>query len=254
MTVIVAHRGASGHAPENTIEAFRMAVEMGADAVETDVHLTADGQLALIHDETLDRTTDRGGRVADLTMGDIAAADAGHAFERGGEHPYRRKGLRVPTLPQLLEWLPDSVGLVVEIKARAAVDATIDALRDHPIRDGDRLQLISFDEGALARARELDPDIATGYLLVPGDSIERGLEYAVHNGHAAVHPWEGDLGLNPLPILQQALAYGRRIGCYVVNEPDRMQELAAFGLWGFVTDYPDVAREALSRLPPRQGP
>jgi glycerophosphoryl diester phosphodiesterase len=224
---------------------------MGADAIETDVHLTADGRVALIHDDTLDRTTDRRGPVAAMTLEAICQADAGYEFERDGAFPFRGRGLQVPTLAELLEWLPETTGLVVEIKARAAVEATVEALRGHSVRDGGRLQVISFDEHAIDRVRELDPGIPTGYLLVPGENIEHALEYAVTNGHAAVHPWEGDLGLNPLPLLQQTRAYGLGIGCYVVNEPNRMQELAALGMWGFVTDYPDVAREAVARVPPR---
>ena len=249
MTLVVAHRGASGHAPENTMEAYRLAVEMGADAIELDVHLTADGQLAVIHDETLDRTTDRGGRVADLTMDDIRVADAGYAFQRPGDagFPFRGRGHRVPSLPDVLDWLPHGVGLVVEVKARAAVDETVRVLRDAPVRQAGRATLISFDEASIERARELDPEMPTGYLLVPTQPIEPALVWATEHGHTAVHPWEGDLGLDPAPLLAQAKAYGRQVGCYVVNDPERMQHLAAYGLWGFVTDLPDVARAALPR-------
>ena len=249
MTVIVAHRGASAQAPENTMEAFRLAVELGADAIELDVHLTDDGQLAVIHDETLDRTTDRGGPVASLTMDDIRAADAGANFHRADDagFAFRGRGLRVPSLPEVLEWLPPSLGLVIEIKARAAVDPLVEALRGHPVRDGDRLQVISFDQPSIERVHELDPSIPTGYLLVPGESVELALTWASSRGHAAVHPWEGDLGLDPMPTLAQAQAFGLRVGCYVVNDPTRMQHLAACGIWGFVTDQPDVAVAALGR-------
>lgn len=231
------------------MEAYRLAVEMGADAIELDVHLTADGQLAVIHDETLDRTTDRGGAVAGLTMDDIRTADAGHGFQRTGDagFPFRGRGHRVPALPEVLEWLPDGTGLVVEIKARAAVDETVRLLREHPVRAAGALSLISFDEACIERVRELDPEIPTGYLLVPAQPFEAALVWATEHGHAAVHPWEGDLGLDPAPLLAQAMAYGRQVGCYVVNDAQRMQHLAAYGLWGFVTDLPDVARAALPR-------
>jgi glycerophosphoryl diester phosphodiesterase len=252
MTVVVAHRGASAHAPENTMEAYRLGVEMGADAIELDVHLTADGHLAVIHDDALDRTTDRTGRVADMTMEAIREADAGATFSRASDsgYPYAGTGLTVPTLAEVLAWLPEDVGLVIEIKARAAADAVVASVADQPVRSSGRLSVISFDEAAIERVHELDPDIKTGYLLVPTQPIEPALVWATEHGHVGVHPWEGDLGLDPLPLLAQARAYGREIGCYVVNDPDRMRHLAACGLWGFVTDQPDVARQALGPREP----
>jgi glycerophosphoryl diester phosphodiesterase len=246
VTLVVAHRGAAGQAPENTMEAFRLGVEAGADAIELDVHLTADGQLAIVHDEMLDRTTDRSGSVATMTMDEIRAADAGYRFEASdGSFPFRGTGLRVPNLPEVLDWLPDGIGLVVEIKARAATGATVDALGASRVRAAGAASVISFDEAAIEQAHELDPELPTGYLLVPSQPIEPAMSYAVQHGHVAVHPWEGDLGMDPAPILSMAQAYGRLVGCYVVNEPERMQQLAAYGLWGFVTDQPAVARQAL---------
>lgn len=249
MTIVVAHRGASTQAPENTMEAFRLGVEAGADAIELDVHLTSDGQLAVIHDDTLDRTTDRTGPVVERTMDEIRDADAGATFVRSGDsgYPFAGRGLTVPTLPEVLAWLPDAVGLVVEIKARAAADAVVEAVRDHPVRMSGRLAVISFDEQAIERVRELDREIKTGYLLVPTQPVEPALVWATEHGHTGVFPWEGDLGLDPLALMAQAQIYGREIGCYVVNDPERMQHLAACGLWGFVTDVPDVARAALGR-------
>ena len=246
MTLVVAHRGAPAVAPENTMESYRLAVEMGADAVELDVHLTADGKLAVIHDETVERTTDLTGSIASMTMKQLRTADAGYRFEApDGSFPFRGTGLKVPTLAEVLKWLPSGTGLVVEIKARAATAPTIAALRGSRVRAEGAVSLISFDERAIDEARGLDPEIPTGYLLVPSQAIEPALVYAVEHGHAAVHPWDGDLGLDPSSNLQLANAYGRLMGCYVVNDPARMQQLAALGLWGFVTDAPDVGRQAL---------
>jgi len=251
VTLVVAHRGAVAVAPENTMEAFRLAVEMGADAVELDVHLTADGKLAVIHDETMDRTTDLTGPIASMTMKQVRAADAGFRFEApDGSFPFRGKGLTVPTLAEVLTWLPEGIGLVVEVKARQAIAPTIKALGASRVRAAGAATLISFDEATIDEAHALDPDLPTGYLLVPAQPVEAALIYAVEHGHVAVHPWEGDLGLDPGPILAQAQAYGRLMGCYVVNDPQRMQQLAAYGLWGFVTDVPDIGRQALG---PRAG-
>jgi glycerophosphoryl diester phosphodiesterase len=250
MTVVVAHRGASAQAPENTMDAFRLAVEMGADAIELDVHQTRDGKLAVIHDDTLDRTTDATGAISELTMDEIRKADAGARFTApDGSLPFAGRGLQVPTLAEVVDWLPEGIGLVVELKARGAVDGCVEALRDSAVRAAGRASVISFDEGAIDRAHELDPELPTGYLLVPSQPFEPAMRWAVERGHLAVLPWDGDLGMDPAPMLAQALAYGRRVGCYVVNDPQRMQHLAAYGVWGFVTDQPDVAREALG---PRQ--
>ncbi len=250
MTLVVAHRGAAADAPENTMLAYQLAVDMGADAVEVDVHLSADGKLALIHDESLDRTTNLAGPVAGKTMAQIRRADAGYRFEMtDGSFPFRGKKLRVPTLDEVLAWLPEGIGLVVELKALEATAPTIEMLRSSRVRAAGALSVISFDERTLDEVRRLDPELPTGYLLVPFQSAEPALTYAVEHGHAAIHPWEVDLGLDPAPILALARAYGRLVGCYVVNDPERMKQLAALGLWGFVTDLPGVARVALG---PRQ--
>jgi glycerophosphoryl diester phosphodiesterase len=186
-----------------------------------------------------------------MTMKQIRAADAGHSFEAAdGSFPFRGKGARVPTLDEVLAWLPDGVGLVVEIKARDATGPTVEALRASSVRAASAVSVISFDEGAIDDAHRLDPGLSTGYLLVPSQAMEPALTYAVEHGHAAIHPWEGDLGLDPAPLLSRARAFGCLVGCYVVNDPERMKQLAALGLWGFVTDVPGVAREALGS---RQG-
>jgi len=248
MTLIVGHRGSPAQRPENTLPSFELAVEQGVDAIELDVHLTTDGQLAVIHDATLERTTDLTGIVAQMTMDAIRGADAGYHFGTDDEtHPYRGQGLRVPTLPDVLEWLPGGIGLVVELKSRDAADAAVAALRDSGVVKAGLATVISFDEQAIDRVRELDATLPTGLLLVPYDKLDRVLTWAVEHRHQGVYPWEGDLGLDPMPLIAQAMAFGIRLGCYVVNDPQRMQHLSATGLWGFVTDVPDVARAALGR-------
>src|SRR5438105_10865643 len=111
MTLVVGHRGSPAQRPENTLPSFELAVEQGVDAIELDVHLTADGQLAVIHDATLERTTNLSGSVAQMTMDAIRAADAGYRFGPDeATHPYRGQGLHVPTLPEVVDWLRDGLG------------------------------------------------------------------------------------------------------------------------------------------------
>ena len=187
------------------------------------MHLTADGQLAVIHDETLDRTTDRTGIAwPSQTMDAIREADAGATFAREGDSgfPFAGAGHRVPTLPEVLTWLPEGIGLVIEIKARAAADAVVEAVRGHAARPDGRLAVISFDEAAIERVHELDPAIRTGYLLVPGQPVEPALDLG---GGARARR---RLSMGRRPRDRSDAAHGRgcglgvEIGCYVVNDPD----------------------------------
>lgn len=246
MTLVVAHRGDSSRAPENTLEAFRLGVEAGADAIELDVHLTADGQLAVVHDPSLGRTTDRTLSVATSTLADVQAADAGWAFAGpSGDYPFRGQGVHVPSLTEVVAWLPEGIGLAVEIKAPEAADAVVTTLDGSPVRAAGLVTVMSFHESAIERARELAPDLPTGLLLVPGDSFERGLKWVLEHGHKAVFPYDGDLGVDPTANVMEAASWECRVGCYVVNDPERMQMLAASGVWAFVTDVPAVAHGTL---------
>src|SRR5215212_7629564 len=116
--VNLAHRGASDIAPENTIEAFRLAVEAGAGGLELDVHITRDGRLVVIHDATVDRTTGGTGAVSGMTIDELRGLDAGYKFspEAGPTRPYRGRGVRVPTLDEVLEEFP-GVAVNIDIKA-----------------------------------------------------------------------------------------------------------------------------------------
>src|SRR5918993_3646085 len=125
--VNLAHRGASALAPENTIEAFRLAVEAGAGGLELDVHLTRDGHVVVLHDATVDRTTDGEGPVSEMTLEELRAFDAGHNFspDGGPSRPYRGRGVRVPILEEVLREFP-GVAVNIDIKAgRPGIEAAV---------------------------------------------------------------------------------------------------------------------------------
>ena len=147
----IAHRGASGHAPENTLAAFRKAVEMGVDGIEMDIHLSADDEVVVIHDSTLDRTTDAEGQVAGLSLAEIREADAGD-------------GERVPTLGEALDAIPLDVLAFVEIKAAAATPHAVRIVQEMDRLD--QVVVISFDSDALRTLRQLDSRIPMGLLLL----------------------------------------------------------------------------------------
>ncbi|MEJ2679856.1 MAG: glycerophosphodiester phosphodiesterase family protein, partial [Gemmatimonadota bacterium] len=115
--LLIAHRGGAGLAPENTMAAFRQAVDRWpVDMMELDVHATADGHCVVIHDPTVDRTTNGQGVVAALSLAELQTLDAGYRFELDGEQPFRDRGVRIPTLDEVLDALPD-MRLTIEVKA-----------------------------------------------------------------------------------------------------------------------------------------
>ncbi|MFN2483804.1 MAG: glycerophosphodiester phosphodiesterase [Candidatus Limnocylindria bacterium] len=244
MTLVLAHRGAPFAAPENTMPSFEIGARTGVDAIELDVHLSADGRLVVIHDPTLDRTTDRTGAVAALSLDAIRAADAGHAHtvDGGASFPFRGRGLRVPTLVEVLDWLPVNLGIVVEVKAVEATEPTVDLLRRRGVAG--RASVISFVLEAIERSRAAAPEIPTGLLLEPGDDFDEGLARATAGGHATLNLDDTALGTDPRPLVERAGSAGVRVGSYVVDEQERMRVLAAAGVGAFVTNRPDVAAAA----------
>ena len=146
---VIGHRGNAAHAPENTLESFRQAIAAGADCIELDVHLSADGVAVVIHDATLDRTTDLTGAVHSLPLERIRAADAGARFTRDGRtFPYRGQGLRVPTFEEVLRELGD-VPLLIEIKTAGASAETRRLIEQYGAES--RCIIEAFD------ARAIDP-------------------------------------------------------------------------------------------------
>ncbi|GMV09171.1 MAG: glycerophosphoryl diester phosphodiesterase [Gemmatimonadota bacterium] len=145
---VIGHRGNRAHAPENTIESFRQAVALGADALEFDLRLTRDGEVVVIHDPTVDRTTDGVGRVAELTLAELRGLDAGATFSTDGgkTHPYRGRGIGIATLAEVLESL-DATPMLLEIKVAEAAAATRAVIE----RMGQESRCIvsSFQAGAL---------------------------------------------------------------------------------------------------------
>ena len=144
---IIGHRGNAAHAPENTIESFRQAVAIGVDALEMDVRVTADGHVVVIHDSTLDRTTNLSGRVDRLARAELRRADAGATFTTDGRNwPYREKGLTIPTLEEVLVTFP-STPLLIEIKTPAASRGVREVIERHAATD--RCIVASFYEQAM---------------------------------------------------------------------------------------------------------
>src|SRR5258708_11480784 len=174
---VVAHRGASGHAPQNTMAAFRRAVDMGAGFIETDLHLTRDARVVAIHDSTLDRTTSGHGLVDSLALKEVRALDAGAWFTSPAAESFA--GERVPTLSEILQFAKEKdVIFYLEIKSDATwgvEHAVVAALRD--TGEAARVVILSFDPATLLSVNRLDQTMMTGYLceIPSNDLVERSV-------------------------------------------------------------------------------
>ncbi len=224
MVYVIGHRGAAGHAPENTLMSFHKAVELGADMVELDVHLCATGEPVVIHDDTVDRTTDGSGRVRDLSLDDLRRLDAG-----GGE--------RMPTLEKVLEEMSGRAALNVELKGLGCVDRVHEVISD-AVGDGlvshDGLLVSSFHLGMLEWMRALSDDVRLGVLV--GDAPGKVLEFAQRVGAYSVNPYHKRMGLE---FVSSAHGLGLKVYPWTVNEPDDIARAKAMGIDGIISDYPE---------------
>ena len=253
---IIGHRGASGRAPENTLQAFELAIVGGAEALELDVRLSRDGAPVVIHDATLDRTTDRTGPVRAQTLADLRAIDAGYRFtiDQGRTHPFRATGVRIPTLGEVL-WAFPQVPVLIEVKeveVQAAVQRVL-------LSEGaaERCVVASEHPEALEMFREppfvcaaSGPEIKALYRAVCCGLPTKRVSYrllSVPEKH----------GLLTVPTARFITA-ARRLGCpvhvWTVNDAATAQALWARGVAGIVTNYPDLIKGVSNPPRPRRPP
>lgn len=233
MSLIYGHRGASAYAPENTLEAFRLAMDMGADGFELDVHMSRDGELVVIHDETVDRTTDGTGLVRELTLAQLKELDAS-----SGMASYR--GARIPTLGEVFDLIRDTRHIVnVEVKTDdwfySGIEEKCLALAKE-MGVEDRIIYSSFNHHTLRKLRELKPDVKLGMLF--GDIMIAPWEYAKQLSVEYLHPMKMNIYVPGFGKNTRAAGYG--INMWTINDPQTMalclQEDA-----GIITNYPDIA-------------
>ncbi len=231
---VVAHRGASGHAPENTMAAFRRAVELGAKFIETDLQLTRDARVIAIHDLTLDRTTNGKGPVLLKSRDEIRRLDAGSWFRIGEATPYA--GERVPTIEEIVQFAKEhDVIFYLEIKTGSAwgvEHAVVAALQE--AGEAARVVILSFDPGTLETVHKLNCALMTGFLCEhpSNDLVER----AVRVGARQLVP-RGDL-VTP-DLVKKAHNEGLQVLTWTINEPWQMEILISAGVDGIITNYPD---------------
>jgi glycerophosphoryl diester phosphodiesterase len=238
---VIAHRGASGHAPENTMVAFRRAVELGARFIETDLQMTRDARFVTIHDSTVERTTNGRGAVRDLTLAQISELDAGKWFDRSF------MGERVPTLENVLTFGREAdIVLYLEIKYEVA-HGLHHSLAAELASNGDaaRVVLLSFDPTTLDGLRQFDRTLMTGLLVeaMHPDSVKLALGI----GARQFCP-RADL-VTPA-LVAEAHQAGLQVATWTANKPDQMRRLINAGVDGVMTDFPDRLKAVIENLEP----
>jgi glycerophosphoryl diester phosphodiesterase len=242
---LFAHRGASARAPENTLEAFRLAREQGASYLELDVHLSADSELVVIHDCSVSRTTGRRGRVENMSLAEIRKLDAGFRFtmDHGRTFPYRSKGLRVPTLGEVLDAFPE-MGITVEIKETrpGVAEALAGVLRAH--RAEERVIVASHEHHLLAAFRAASPAVATSFSKDEVRDFLVRLRAGSMDGYRPpgvafqVPEYKGLRRVVSKSVIEAVHEFGVEVHVWTVNEPVHISRLLSWGVDGIMTDDP----------------
>jgi len=249
----MAHRGDASQAPENTIEAMRGAMEIGADSLETDVKLTKDDHLILFHDDDLRRTTGKEGTVRELTLDELCQIDLGHAFSPNGtDFPFRNKGLRVVTLREAFEEFPDTK-FNIDIKDDDKVAPTIlaEAIKEYERQDS--VVVASFIPSSLERFREVMPSVATsahlsearrfliGIKLRAVGIICRGISYRAFQ----IPVKYGSIQVMSQRFVEEAHKRNLAVHVWTINDSKTMEWLIDLGVDGIFTDEVALMRQVL---------
>ncbi len=237
--LVWAHRGASGYLPENTLPAFEKAIEMGADGIELDIHKTKDGQLVVIHDEKIDRTSNGTGKVSDYTLEEL------RKYNYNKLHP-ECKHADIPTMREVFEIIkPTDLFINIELKTGVVfyedIEKDIIAMTKE-FEMEDRVLYSSFNHYSIMKIKELDKDARTGFLYM--DGTLNMPEYGRDHGVEALHP--ALYNVQYPNYVEKCHEYGLKINTWTVNSKQYMKMACDMGLDGIITNYPDQALEIVN--------
>ena len=236
-----AHRGYSGKYPENTMLAFRKAVEAGADGIELDVQLTCDGEPVIIHDELVDRTTDGKGRVKDFTLAELQKLDASYIYAgQYGHNP-------IPTLREYCEFIRD-LPIITNIEMKTGVyeylgmeEKVWAMIQEYHLEE--KVIISSFNHFTILRMREIAPKLKYGFLSETW-IIDAG-KYCHDHGVPCYHPLFRNLTREVVAELKQ---YGLEINTYTVNTEEDVRDLVDKGIDAVIGNFPEMTRDVLASL------
>ena len=240
--IVLAHRGDMAHAPENTLPSFQMAVQKGADGVELDAKLTTDGHVIVIHDPTIDRTTDGSGRVASSTLESIRKLDAGSWFSDAF------RGAQVPLLEEVFETVGRKKLINIELTNYSTpgdglVQKVCELIRRHQVQD--QILFSSFFAANLRKASRILPEIPCALLAMPGlrGAWARSFGFMFGN-YQALHPHISDADRQQV---QRIHRLNRRVHVWTANSHEEVNQLREWNADGIFTDDPQLALLALGR-------
>lgn len=252
--LVIAHQGGEGLRPSNTMAAFENAASLGVDVLEMDIHATADNVLILMHDDTVDRTTDGSGRIREMTLNEIKALDAGHYWtnDDGQTYPFRGQGIQVPTLEEIFTAFP-SMLMNIEIKPDDPETAELlcQLITAHQMTD--QLLIASFHPESIRTFRAACPEVPTS-LVEPEilrffilNTLFLGRLYRSPGAAMQVPEYSGNIHVLTNRFVRGNHALNMDVHAWTINETADMERLIALGVDGIITDRPDRMLELLGR-------
>ena len=256
--LVIAHQGGDGVWPGDTMFAFENAVEIGADVLEMDAHITKDSHIVLMHDEEVDRTTDGSGLIEEMTLDELKQLDAAYRWstDDGNTFPYRGKGIRAPTLEELFQKFPQ-MRYVIEIKlTQNPIDRPLcDLIREYNMQNN--VMVASFHDEAMKNFRKTCPEIATSAsrtevrnFVLLGKVFLSG--FIAPRYQSIQPPYDPKESMN-IPIMterfiREAHAKNVKVEPWTVDDPELMRRYIEWGVDGIMTDRPDLMIEVLKEL------
>lgn len=252
--LVIAHQGGGDLWPGNTMFAFQNAANLGVDVLEMDLHITADGALVIIHDETVDRTTDGTGEVESMTLDELKQLDAGYdwSLDDGASYPFRRQGITIPTLEEVFTAFPD-YRMTIEIKKTntSMSKPFCDMIRKHNMQD--KVLVASFHDERLKEFRTECPEVATSsaknettaFVLLT--KVFLGNFYSPRFYSLQVPEESGGITVMTERFVRAAHASNLAVEPWTINDKDTMRKFITWGVDGIITDRPDLMLEVLGR-------
>jgi glycerophosphoryl diester phosphodiesterase len=256
--LVIAHRGGAGLWPENTMHAFEGARRLGVDVIETDVRSTADGVLVLIHDASVERTTDGAGSVNEMTLAELKKLDAGYSWspDGGKSFPFRGRGLTVPTLEEVFRAFPQmNFNIEPKQETPSIVEPLCRLIGERGMTS--RIVIGSFSDALMEKFRRACPEIATSaspievsqFLSLSKAAGEVSRKFAMQALQVPEHA--GGRRVLTESFVEAAHRHNLKVHAWTVNETADMRRLLEMGVDGLMTDYPDRLTELLNRSPAR---